>query len=68
MPKFEACSCIVIRKCLNFTRYFSVVCVLVLHVIIAPVKHGQQGNVWKIQIVTRYSTSHPFSPYLVQLE
>ena len=30
MPKFEACSRIVIRKCLDFTRHFSVVCVLVL--------------------------------------
>ena len=48
MTKFEAYSRIAIRKCLNLTRHFSVVCVLILHVIIAPVKHGQLRNVWKI--------------------
>ena len=39
---------------MNIFLLSNLVCVLVLHVIIAPVKHGPQRNVWKIQIVTRY--------------
>ena len=36
---------------MNILLLSNFVCVLVLH---APVKHGPQRNVWKIQIVTRY--------------
>ena len=43
MPKFKACSRIVIRKCLNFPYFFLLSVFFVLHVIIAPVKHGKQS-------------------------